>query len=67
MRAPDYRVVVSGERRKELDLRALADLLVAAAEQEPEEHYGVTEPWTVRRAAREDGVGSPNQPRRKDR
>ncbi|WP_112141060.1 hypothetical protein [Glycomyces dulcitolivorans] len=67
MRALKHRVVVIGERRRELDLRALADLLAAAAEHEPEDRDGVTEPWTIQRASRRDGVGSRTRPRRKDR
>jgi hypothetical protein len=37
MSAPDRRVRVIGERRDRIDLRALADLLVAAADSDPNE------------------------------
>lgn len=51
MTAPQRQVRVIGARRERIDLRALADLLVAAADQDQPEHardQGPTPRWLCR-------------------
>jgi hypothetical protein len=63
MSTRERRIVVIGQRREELDLRALADLIVAAAEADPASHGEndvVSEPRKIQRTPA-PGKGGPEK------
>lgn len=62
MGAPERQVRVTGARRERLNLRALADLIVAAAEAQDDEHPAPVHPTPVWRSRHENHNSNKHQP-----